>query len=148
MTYILGMAKSPLDLRGAKARNLRLDIELLARGLASIRAGGDAAVGYLLVLTEGVAARARGWDVVTADPALEVLVATLSETDMLAVQAEKLRNAAGTRSGVAADSIAALGQRLGEDALRRAVRARHPGAQLCSAPSPLGVRWDFYGIAS
>lgn len=141
------MAKSPLDLRGAKARNLRLDVELLARGLASLRAKGHEAVGYLLVFTEGVARRARGWDVVSGDSELQVLVAKLSDSDLHAIRAEKVKNAAGTRSGVAADSIAALGQRLGEEALSSEVSARHPGVKLSDDPPPLGVRWDFFGTA-
>lgn len=141
------MAKSPLDLRGAKARNLRLDVELLARGLAYLRSSGYQAVGYLLVLTDDVARRARGWDVVANDPQLEVVIAELSDDDFEAVRVEKIRNAAGTASGNPTDSIAHLGQSLAEQALHDAINARHPGVQRSFDPPPLNVRWDFFGVA-
>jgi hypothetical protein len=86
MTTVIGMAKSPLDLRGAKARNLQLDVELLARRISELPRSGHDAVGYLVVLTYGVARRASGWDLVSRDPDLNVIVADLPEEDFEALR--------------------------------------------------------------
>lgn len=145
MTTIIGMAKSPLDLRGAKDRNLRLDVELLARRIAELRGSGQEAIGYLLVLADGVARRARGWDVVSRDPNLNVIVADLPEEDLEALREEKRRNAQGIRSGRPFDSVAALGRRLAEGALRSEIRKRHPGIRRTSDTTG-NANWDFFGV--
>lgn len=145
MTVVIGMAKSPLDLRGAKARNLRLDVELLARRISELRGGGGEAVAYLLVLADGVARRARGWDVVSRDPNFHVIVADLPEEDFEALHQEKRRNAQGIRSGKPSDSVAALGRRLAEEALNREIRKRHPGIRR-SSDARGNASWDFFGV--
>lgn len=142
--YILGMAKSALDLRGAKSRNLRLDVELLASGIGELEDRGHQALGYVLVLSETVARRVESWCV---SRPIEVIVANLPPDTLAAVQEEKARNARGIASGKREDSIAALGREVGESELLREIRARHPSVRPCSERPPGGIRWDFFGVA-
>lgn len=142
---VLGMAKSYLDVRGAKARNLRLDTELLARRLSEFRSRGKKAVGYLLVLSERVGKRALGWDIVASNPDLTVVVATLSESDRKALLEEKRRNAEGLRSGTPSDSRADLGRLIAEEALRCEILQRHPQVKQVSSGDQEEVNWDFFG---
>lgn len=146
MATVIGMAKAPLDLRGAKARNLRLDAELLARRVSELGKSGCESVGYLLVLTDKVARRVRGWDVVSGNFDFNVLVAELAGRDLEALREEKRRNARGMRSGKPSDSVASLGRRLAEEALDREIRERHPGVRrstVFSTPRP-GI--DLYSL--
>lgn len=144
---VFGMAKSYLDVRGAKARNLRLDAELLARRLSEFRSRGKRAVGYLLVLSERVAKRARSWDIVASNPDLIVVLATLSESDRNALLDEKRRNAEGLSSGKPADSRADLGCRIAEEALWGEIRQRHLHVQQIPCNDREEVNWDFFGEA-
>ena len=54
MKHILGMAKSHLDLRGAKAPKLELDYLHLIYAVKEIREKGESAQGYLVVMTEEI----------------------------------------------------------------------------------------------
>jgi hypothetical protein len=60
--HILGMAKSSLTLKGAKAPKLELDFFKLAFAVAAFRAVGEQAIGYLQVLALPARDRALGWD--------------------------------------------------------------------------------------
>ena len=48
--HILGMAKSSLTLKGAKASKLELDFFKLAFAVSVLRTSGEQAIGYLQVL--------------------------------------------------------------------------------------------------
>jgi hypothetical protein len=145
-TYIVGEAKSALNLKGAKDRSLELDARRLAETVREIREQGYNAVAYLMVLTEPVAQTARHW---CRDTGIEVLVADLTATELKGVQDEKTRNARGLFSGNPADSSAKLAQEAAEEALTRAIEHRHPGVRASSELAPLrGRKWDFFGVVS
>ncbi len=116
--HVLGMAKSSLCLKGAKASKLELDFFKLAFAVAKLRASGDEAVGYLLVLSTAARERAVGWvtKYQTGD-AVVVLYTAPDDAELVALAAEKARNAAGLLATPDAEraelSLASLGRELG-----------------------------------
>jgi len=151
--HVLGMAKSHLDLKGAKGPKLELDFLRLVYTVKELRARGDQAKGYLTVMEKGIATRVDSWiEKYQAGDTVVVEVAGLSADEREALKAEKKRNVAGMIAGslgstVGNQSNAELGKRAGEDALRRLVISREPGVQEIKDEGvfPLGIRWDFYG---
>ncbi|MGH7645352.1 MAG: hypothetical protein ACREMR_07170, partial [Gemmatimonadales bacterium] len=61
MRHVLGMAKRHLDLNGAKAPKLELDYLRLVVAVRELRLRGQAAVGYLLVMTPTIKRRTQAW---------------------------------------------------------------------------------------
>ena len=150
MIHVIGMAKSYLDLRGAKARNLELDFRHLAETVKTLRQSGEQAFGVMLVLNESVRRRANGWrQKYGISDGIEVILVTISATEQTAVECEKIRNAkANVKGALPTDASAAISQEVGERHLAAEISRRFPGikkqhpthAQLTS------VSWDFYGI--
>ena len=146
------MAKSSLDLRGAKGPKLELDFLRLAYVVRDIRAAGGNAVGYLAVLDSRVAATASTWiEKYQSGDAVIVLMCELGMRDHEMLKGEKSDNArgflpdAGIRNLERKLAIADLGREFGERALQRAIEERHPGILSCPKP-PFGIQWDYYGI--
>lgn len=152
MRYVLGMAKSSLDTRGGKGRNLELDFVRLVLAVRTKIAEGAAAHGYLLVLAEGVAARACTWRTkYLAQDLVTVLFheATVEEQERL--HEEKRLNAQAITTNdysLRSESAAPLGRVVGEKALLHAICEMEPGVveAFADIEPPLGVRWDFFGI--
>lgn len=155
--HVLGMAKSCLDLRGANAPKLELDFLRLVMAIRDFEDVGDEAVGYLLVLNEKVAARAKEWQKKygIGDKVI-VRVASISEDDLATLRSEKLRNAAGMLQLQRIDDAEALlsladdGKRLGETHLATEITKDYPGIlPLQDTKSrealPLHIAWDYYG---
>ena len=153
--HILGMAKSSLCLKGAKASKLELDFFKLAFAVAKLRAAGEEPIGYLQVLSARARDRAVGWiaKYQTGD-AVVVLYAVPDEAELVALTAEKARNAASllatANAGRAGLSLASLGRALGESALAREVFSRHPAIARVDVRSqfPQRIDWDFYGLVA
>jgi len=153
MKHVLGMAKSHLDLKGAKRPKLELDFLRLVYAVKELRARGDQAKGYLLVMEKEIATRAESWiEKYQAGDAVVIEVAGLSPDEREALEAEKKSNIAGMVAGslgstVGNQSNAVLGKHLGEDALRNLIMSKEPGVQEMKDESafPLRIRWDFYG---
>lgn len=61
MKHVFGMAKSSLDLRGGKGRNLELDFLRLVYAVQHFQRAGDLAQGYLVVLGDGMSQRVKAW---------------------------------------------------------------------------------------
>src|SRR5690348_3202780 len=59
--HIFGMAKSSLDLRGAKGRNLELDFLRLVYAVQHYRRLGDEAQGYLAACSKEAESRITAW---------------------------------------------------------------------------------------
>ncbi len=95
--YLLGMAKSNLDLKGGKARSLELDYLRLAYAVSNLRLKGLEAKGYLSVTTNAVAKRIEKWQSkYLAKDYIEIIVGNgLSGKDFKNLHAEKKRNAKG-----------------------------------------------------
>lgn len=149
--HILGMAKSSLDLRGAKAQKLELDFLRLAYAVRDFREAGEEAVGYLMVLDPTVAITARAWiEKYGTGEGVVVLCNEITGPEFEALLKEKADNALGLLQEHRFDeaeralSLANNGRELGERALQRDIAERHPGVTTTTA-FPLGVQWDFCG---
>jgi hypothetical protein len=62
MKHVLGMAKSFLNLEGARSQKLELDYLRLIYAVKEIRKRGDSALGYLVVLTPQIGIRLKQWE--------------------------------------------------------------------------------------
>ena len=154
MKHILGMAKSHLDLRGAKGPKLELDLLRLVYAVKELRSRGQEAQGYLLVMTPAIEERAKNWlgdKKYQAGDTVEILLAALSIDEFGSLQDEKKRNVAGMIAGstgepVGDKSSAKRGRCLGEKALRDQIMRLEPGVSGVMEESnfPFWIRWDFY----
>lgn len=152
MKYVLGMAKSSLDTRGGKGRNLELDFVRLVLAVRTCLARNIDARGYLLVLDDRVAGPAIRWrEKYEAQDFVTILVYEPTVEERARLRDEKGRNAAGiTPAGTALPtaSSAPIGEELAERALRVAVRKREEKLNLApeGVTPPLRVRWDLFGV--
>lgn len=150
--HILGMAKSSLDLRGAKASKLELDFFKLAFAVEALRKSGDDAIGYLQVLAESVDLRAKGWvEKYSTGDRIKVILGVPSSEDLDKLAGEKARNALGLLAKGQIDeaeealSLGSWGKELGESALSTYITATHVGV-VSSPERPMSINWDYYGI--
>ena len=151
--HILGMAKSHLDLKGAKGPKLELDFLRLAYVIHRPDSLGETGKGFLFVFTPAIKKRAEFWiQKYGTDDDIEILLAELTEEEKHQLNEEKKRNREGMIAGsqgeaVDGESSADLGKALGEDKLREAIKKRYPDVTEITDVSkfPLGVNWDFYG---
>lgn len=152
--HIFGMAKSSLDLNGAKAQKLELDFLRLAYAVDHYRRCGEEAQGYLLVLGPALQARVVAWTrKYGASDAVRCVCHSVSSSELDALGVEKAANIAGMIAGTRGEdarsqSAATFGHSLGEQALQSAIRAAEPGVEdRTNGPAlPFGIRWDFYGV--
>ena len=151
--HILGMAKSSLDLRGAKATKLELDYLRLLYAVERIQAQGGEAIGYLMVLSEKVAESAKENLVAKYgnNPAVSIIWSKPAKKGLKKLLAEKADQAGSLllkkRINQAEKelSVAKLGKELGETALLAQIAILHPGVQP-SEDLPLSIQWDYCGI--
>lgn len=148
------MAKSSLELRGAKASKLELDFFKLAFAVEKLRNSGDDAVGYLQVLSEPVNKRATGWiKKYKSGDSVKIILAEPSTDDFNRLIDEKAKNAlALSLKGKLKESqkemaLGAFGEALGENALKEFINGKHKKAKPCKK-HPFGIRWDYYGTVS
>jgi hypothetical protein len=150
---ILGMAKSHLDLTGAKGPKLELDFLKIAYALARLNVIGNPGKGYLLVLTEEIGKRANAWiGKYATGNSIEVIVGKLTDLELNALQQEKAKNREGMILGAQGreteeKSNADTGQEIGEKKLLEEIQKRHPYVRRIDDPRkhPFGINWDFNG---
>ena len=147
------MAKSHLDLKGAKSPKLELDFLRLAYVIHRLNSLGETGKGFLLVFTQAIKKTAESWiqKYDTLDN-IEILLAELTEEEKQQLSEEKERNREGMIAGsqgedVDNESNADVGKSLGENKLRKAIQKRYPRVIEVTETLkfPLGVNWDFYG---
>ena len=154
MKHVLGMAKSHLNLNGAKREKLELDYLRLAYAVKDIRAQGKDAQGYLVVLDGDLASRIHLWESnYKAQGCVTVVLAHLADQVMDKVKDEKRKNRAGMVAGttdakVGGRSSATFSKATVEDVLRMKICELEPNVEAVDdkKKSPCGVRWDFYGV--
>lgn len=146
------MAKSSLDLRGAKGPKLELDFLRLAYVVRDLRAAGGNAIGYLAVIDKKVEATALGWvKKYQSGDAVTVLMCELAVCDHDVLLKEKADNAVGflpdpeLRKLERRLAIAESGKKFGEQGLQKAIEERHPGILTCTKLIHSGINWDYYG---
>ena len=149
--HVLGMAKSSLDLRGAKGPKLELDFLRLAYAVSSLRTAGGNAVGYLAVLDTRVAETTSVWiEKYHTGDQVSILCCIPKGPDIEWLMKEKAGNSVGfLPARLLANherklAVANFGRDLGEKHLKEAIEERHPGI-IPSANFPLGINWDYYG---
>lgn len=154
MKHILGIAKSHLDLKGAKAPKLELDYLRLIYAVKEIRKQGDSAQGYLVVMTDGILTRVRQWEYkYQGNACVKVLSVSLPSRVRCTLESEKTRNLAGMVAGATGGkasgrSSADTGRNIGEAALIEVILGLEPSVRRVRDENrfPLGIRWDFYGV--
>jgi hypothetical protein len=154
MKHILGMAKSHLDLKGAKASKLELDYLRLIYAVKEIRKQGDSVQGYLVVMTDEILNRVRQWEYkYQGKEFVDLHSISLTGRGRHRLENEKAMNLAGMVAGAtggkaAGRSIADAGRNIGEAALKEIVLRLEPNVRMVMDRNrfPLGMRWDFYGI--
>jgi hypothetical protein len=145
MKHILGMTKSHLDLKGAKAPKLELDYLRLIYAVKEIRKQGDSAQGYLVVMNDGILTRVRQWEYkYQGKECVEVLSVSLPGRVRRTLENEKTRNLAGMVAGATGRkaggrSNADTGRNIGEAALIEII-LRHPmGFLRCSRVTNIAI---------
>jgi hypothetical protein len=154
MKHIFGMAKSSLDLRGAKAQKLELDFLRLAYAVDHYRRCGEEAQGYLLVLGPELQTRVAAWTrKYGAADSVRCICHSVTTAEHAALALEKTANVAGMIAGARGEgagsqSDANVGHELGEAALQKVIRAAEPDVEerTVARDLPFGIRWDFYGL--
>jgi len=151
---ILGMAKSNLDLRGGKSRNLELDYLRLIYTISWLQDNGWDAKGYLFVATDIAKKRIEQW-VIKYQPKyqIEVIYEELSKKDIDKLKKEKKENAMGNIPGLKSKydkklSIAKEGEAIGRIKLKEAIERDNPNIVDMTTQEelfPLRIRWDYYG---
>ena len=155
--HVLGMAKSSLNLQGAREQKLELDFLRLAYAVRELREAGEEAIGYLLVLVPDIAKTAAGWcEKYTTGEGVVILCEPIEGETLEALLKEKANNALGLLQPLDFDqanralSLANIGKELGERALQKVIESRHSGISPLHENTPqkqlpLQVNWDYYG---
>jgi hypothetical protein len=153
-TRVYGMAKSSLDLRGAKRQKLELDYLRLVHFCQRHQSEDCQTFGYLAVASPAFKPLVETWAAKYGVPAgaIHVIVPEMEELDREELLAEKGRNRVGNLAK--ADPSLVLRQAdgsFGRDLMERALEARilreHPGLanQAPLKHHPQEINWDFYG---
>ena len=154
MRHVLGMARSHLNLNGAKREKLELDYLRLTYAVKDLRAQGKDAQGYLVVLDGDSASRIHLWESnYKAQGCVTVVLAHLEDQVMDKVKDEKRKNKAGMGAGptgakIGGRSSATFSKATVEDVLRMKICELEPNVEAVDDKKkfPCGVRWDFYGV--
>ena len=153
MKHVLGMARPWADLEGARETKLELDYLRLVYAIKELRKAGDAAQGYLIVLSPDILNRVKQWELkYQAAECVQVVYGALSVSDMSKLRPgsasttdELLAGLTGYGAGKSSNDI--FGQAIGENALRKEILKQEPGVRetINESEFPFGIHWDFYG---
>lgn len=154
MKHVLGMAKSSLNLKGARSPKLELDYLRLVYAVKEIRKQGDTAQGYLVVLTPQIVDRVKQWEnKYQGNNCVEVIDASPPGGVKNRLIQEKASNLAGMVAAVTGGkagrrSNADIGRETGENALKRTILLLEPNIKQVKDENafPFGIHWDFYGL--
>ena len=153
-THVFGMAKSSLDLLGAKRQKLELDYLRLVYACQHHRAQGCEAFGYLAVTSASIEQQVRKWAAKyqAPDGLVRLVVPILSDVEHQSLLAEKSRNRLGNLAKADAAALlkaadGSFGRDLLEAALQAHITKQHPAlrANAVGAANPMGILWDYYG---
>ncbi len=145
------MAKSFLDLKGARASGLELDYLRLLYFVKEIRKEGEAQ-GYLLVMDEKICQRVNKWkDKYQSSDEVEVINASLTINERQLLENEKNQNRKGNVAGTKGEEVngksdAGVGKMIGETKLNESIIKKEKGVKPSGDKMKFGIQWDFYGI--
>jgi hypothetical protein len=154
MKHVLGMAKSFLDLKGAKSQKLELDYLRLVYAVKDLRNGSDNAQGYLVVLTPQISEHVKQWESkYRGMDFVKIIDVSLPSCVKNRLKQEKTSNLAGMAASVTGveaggRSSADFGRHTGENNLRKILLGLEPRVREVKDENrfPCCVRWDFYGV--
>lgn len=148
---VLGMVKSNLDMKGAKAPKLELDYVRLLMVVRDLRREGYDVKGYLGVTTAAIQGHVvNHWHkrYKASDDDVHVVV-ILDPSGRQLLDVEKLTNASANLPSpeVAEDAIATEGKKL-EDRLRIKIIELEGelNEEPAERPYTCDIRWDFFGM--
>jgi len=159
---ILGMAKSAMNLKGAKARGLRLDLLEMIYAVKDIKQSNGDAHGYLCVFNNDIKEQLEIWKYgYKGGSDITIFVPPLTTTEIAQMVKEKSDNNLGNALPGKQNnelSTAVISGTIMEVHLKSEIQRKEPGVidtkQLMinlsqgniKAALPLGVDWDFYGV--
>jgi hypothetical protein len=145
---IIGMAKSYLNLKGAKAPCLELDFFKLAYAVKN----SANMVGFILVLTSDIEKRVNGWiSKYETGVSIKPVLVELTQQERTHLMNEKEANRKGTNKSrldnKSEESIACYGSSLCEQKLNNKIMMDYPYITRINNKQyyPLNINWDFYG---
>ncbi|MFD2719939.1 hypothetical protein ACFST9_14520 [Hymenobacter monticola] len=162
-THVFGMAKSSLDLLGAKRQKLELDFLRLVYACQHYQANGCQAFGYLAVTSTAIEQQVAKWAKKYLVPPglVQLVVPKLSDVEQQSLLAEKGRNRLGNLAKADAavllkDADGSFGRDLLEAALESSILDQHAALRVLEQHAairgsaavggyPMGVQWDYYG---
>jgi hypothetical protein len=153
-THVLGMAKSCLNLKGAKSAKVELDFLRLIYCIEKLRKEGQNAYGYLAVV-KGLEKNVENWikkyKIDIYPKYFDIITVELNNVQNENLNTEKENNSKANVRHIdeSIDKIFASGiegERIFEDKLKKEIHKRH--VELINIPDnkemPLKIRWDFY----
>jgi len=168
-TYILGMAKSPLQVKKGQyngiaddyakalnpgsARSLELDFLRLVYAKKELSSKGHEVFAYLMVTTEEVANTVHKWrkKYELEEDYVKILDASLNEDDIRELLAEKIKNKTANHSKnndeeKKDEAKADVGKEMIEKKLVSHIEKFHCNRETAIKSMPFGVNWDYCGI--
>jgi len=147
MRHVLGVAYPYVDHLGAHAVELELGLLRLAFTVERLRASGESACGYIVVLRQEIRDAVRKMKVrYDIGEEVHVVFASLLISDMtrLSDAAEK------AASGEDPDEADDVARGIAVAALEREVESSEPGVTPVGGQHllPFGISWDYYGVVA
>ena len=156
-TYLFGMAKSSLNLIGAKRQKLELDYLRLAYVCQHYQRLGFGAFGILAVTTKEIEAQAKAWQVTYRVPAglIKILPAELSGDELAELIQFQAMNRQAMSGSLATGKVApyadaSFGRELIEGKLHAYVRDKCPGLKLETdcRDEEMRICWDLFACTN
>ena len=152
-THVLGMAKSCLDLKGAKSSKVELDFLRLLYAVQKIEDNGESAIGCFFVGNEKVKKTVETWFNkygFSFKSKIEILtLEQISKNDYEKLLTEKARNSKGNirhndKSISKEYASGKIGKEIFEKALTNHLKSKYKIKEIISDNKPFGINWDFY----
>jgi hypothetical protein len=156
--HIFGMAKSCLNVKGAKLQKIELDFLRLLYFVEKFEVQGDSAVGYLLVYDEAIKKTVKNWFIDKyKNDGDKIIVKTISEvkpiwetkeSDINLLESEKQRNSEANTSHIKLQpkekASGEFGKVLFEEALSEYLINEYKIKESNFSKKQFGIDWDFY----
>ncbi len=166
-TYILGMAKSPLQvtkgqyngiadtfakpLSPGPSRSLELDFLRLVYATKELRAAKNEVHSYLMVTTPEVVKYAENWlKKYKAERVVNIISADLSQNEIEELVKEKMKNQKANISNAKDKELNAradIGKNIIEDKLKKYIESNHKNEIIAPLVEelPFWIKWDYCG---
>ncbi len=144
--YVLGMAKSSLNLKGAKSEKLELDFLRILHAMKT-RKSNEQVIGYLAVWDETIQTRIESWKKKYLATHENIEVIPLDENTKKKFEAtikeEKEKNKEGINQKSNRLSEAKHGKQILETFLKEQIESKLKGIKETKEDKLFGVNWDY-----